>query len=191
MILAVKPRQRGSGTVLAMAGLVVVLAALGGLVFWAGSDAAQRGEEGALAPLAFGLPIATPAALALLGWSERPWLLIAAGLSLLPMTILSFSYLFVLLFLPACTFFVVAITRPRLPVHARAQPLAALLCVGFVLAAVVNLLGGGEERTVTTGTATWSGQVMPARSALTTIAFVVAALTIAWLAPKDRAARDA
>jgi hypothetical protein len=179
------------GTLLAMSGVVVALAALGGLVFWAGSDAAQRGEEGVLAPLAFGLLIATPAALALLGWRERPWLLIAAGVALLPMTILSFSYLFVLLFVPACTFFVLAITRPRLPVHARAQPLAALLCAGFVLAAVVNLLGGGEERTVTTGTGSWSGQVMPVRSALTTIAFVVASLAIAWLAPKDRAVRDA
>jgi hypothetical protein len=187
-----------------MVGVVITLAVLGGLVFWAGSEPHQRGEEGLLAPLAFALPIAAPAALALLGWRERPWLLVAAGLSLVPMTMLSFSYVFVLLLIPACTFFGVAIGRPRLPVHARAQPLAALLCAGFVLAAVANLLVGGEERTVTSGwavrttsgagsigTSTWTGEVMTARSALTTIAFIVAAIAIAALAPKDRVARDA
>ncbi len=171
---------------LAAVGVVSTMAIVGGLVYWSGSDAAQRHEEGVLGPIAFALPVAAPAALAFLGWRERPWVLLAAGFTLVPMTMLSFSYLFVLLFPSACVCFGVAITRPRLPVHAGAQPLAALLCVLFVLGAVVNLFASGEERTVTTGTSTWIGEVVTIQGALTTIGFVVAAVAIGALAPKDR-----
>jgi hypothetical protein len=137
-------------------------------------------------PVAFALPVAAPAVLAFLGWRERPWVLVAAGLALVPMTMLSFSYLFVPLLPAACVCFGVAIARPRLAVHPRGQPLAALLCVAFVLGAVGNLLASGEERTITTATSTWTGEVVPLHGALTTIAFVVAATAIGALAPKDR-----
>jgi hypothetical protein len=62
--------------------------------------------------------------------------------------------------------------------------------VTFVLGAVVNLLASGEERTVTYGTATWSGEIVTVQGALTTIAFVVAALAIGAFAPKDRCAPE-
>jgi hypothetical protein len=185
MITRVRTRD-GQGAVAAMAVLVLALAAATGVVVWFGASAAERAETGVLAPVAFASVIATPAVLALMGGAERPWLLVCAGLALLPMVPLSFSFMFAPLLVPAGVFFGVAVARPRLPVHGRAQPIAAALSLVFVVAAIANLVGGGEERTVTTATASWSGQIMTARASLTTIAFVVAAVAIGALAPRDR-----
>ena len=187
-----------------MVGVVITLAVLGGLVFWAGANRTSGEKKVSWLRSRSRLPIAAPAALALLGWRERPWLLVAAGLSLVPMTMLSFSYVFVLLLIPACTFFGVAIGRPRLPVHARAQPLAAFAVRGLrarrrrepargrrgahghLRVGRSNDVGCRLDRHLDV-----DGEVMTARSALTTIAFLVAAIAIGALAPKDRVARDA
>ncbi len=176
----------GTGLVAAMAVVVLTLAVVTGVVVWFASSPAQRLEAGVLPPVAFGLVIATPAVLAMIGWAERPWLLAAAGLALLPMVPLSFSLMFVPLLIPAGVFFGVAVARPRLPVRERSQPVAGGLAVLFVVAAIAHLIGGREEHTFTTATSTWTGQVMTVHGALTTIGFIVAALAIGALAPKDR-----
>ena len=89
------------------------MAVTGGLIHHYGTYRPERAATGDWGSVVFPLIVATPAVLALLGLQHRPWLLATAGLLLLPMCFLSFSFLFFPLLIPAILFLTDAITRPR------------------------------------------------------------------------------
>jgi cytochrome bd-type quinol oxidase subunit 2 len=181
-------RDPGRGAVLGGVAIVVTMAVLGGLIIAAGSDEPEHAAAGAWPALAIACLIATPGVFALLGLRGRPWLLTAAGFVLFPMCFLSFSVLFLPLVVPAVIFLTVAIVRPRKRPRPWAQCLAAVLSLVFVVAALVSLFA--HEDPVEWHTATESGSasdVITMQEALTSLGFVVAAITVAALAPRDGA----
>ena len=109
------------------------------------------------------------------------------------MCFLSFSFLFFPLVVPAILFLTDAITRPRSEPRPRAQCPAAFLSAGFVIAAILSLWA--HQDPVTWHTATQSGgvsDVITMQEALTSIGFLVAAIAVAALAPRDgQRTRDA
>ena len=180
-------REIGRGAVLAGVVVNVTLAVIGGLLFNAGSSSSA--ESGPLPALAVAYLIATPSFFALLGLRGRPWLLSVAGLLLVPMCFLSFSFLFFPLLVPAVLFLAVAIVRPRPRPRSWVQCGAAVLSAAFVVAAFLSLLAHRDP--VAWHTATQSGSasdVITVQEALTSLGFVVAALAVAALAPRDGAA---
>ena len=173
--------------------IVLAMAVIGGLIHYFGTYAPERTAAGDWGSLAFPLILATPAVLALLGLQHRPWFLATTGLLLLPMCFLSFSFLFFPLVVPAILFLTDAITRPRSEPRPRAQCPAAFLSAGFVIAAILSLWA--HQDPVTWHTATQSGgvsDVITMQEALTSIGFLVAAIAVAALAPRDgQRTRDA
>ncbi len=173
-------------------GIVTTFAMLGGLIRLAGTSSPERSAAGDWGTLALFLVILAPAALALIGMDERPWLLVAAGLLLLPMCFLSFSFLFFPLVVPAVLFLTDAIARPRRDPHPLAQCGGALLSALFVIAAVLSLFA--HQDPVSWSTATQSGStsdVITVQEALTSIGFLVAAVAVAALTPRDGTPRRA
>jgi hypothetical protein len=185
-------RATGHRRVLIGVGVVTTFGLLAGLVRTAGTSAPERSAAGDWGTLALVLVMLAPAALALIGMDERPWLLVAAGLLLLPMCFLSFSFLFFPLLVPAVLFLTDAIVRPRLEPHPLAQCAGAILSAVLVIAAVVSLFA--HQDPVRWSTATQSGStsdVITVQEALTSIGFLVAALAVAALTPRDGTPRRA
>lgn len=167
-------------------GIVTTFALLGGLIRLAGTSSPERSAAGDWGTLALFLVILAPAALALIGMGERPWLVVAAGLLLVPMCFLSFSFLFFPLVVPAVLFLTDAIARPRREPRHLAQCGGALLSALFVVAAVLSLFA--HQDPVSWSTATQSGStsdVITVQEALTSIGFFVAALAVAAFTPRD------
>jgi hypothetical protein len=166
--------------------IVVTMALIGGLVRTAGTTAAERDVAGDAGTLAFVAVIATPAILAVVGLRRRPWVLVAAGVLLLPLCFLSFSFLFFPLLVPAVLFLADAATRPRAEPRSFVQCLGALLSGLFVVAAVLSLFAHPDP--VSWHTATSSGyasDVVTTREAVTALGFLSAAIAIAALTPAD------
>jgi hypothetical protein len=177
----------GRGAVLGGVAVNVTLAVVGGLLVNSGSESSV--ESGLLPALAIACVIATPSFLALLGLLGRPWLLTVSGLLLVPMCFLSFSFLFFPLLVPAVLFLAVAIVRPRARPRSWVQCSAAVLSAAFVVAAFLSLFA--HQDPVAWHTATQSGSasdVITTEEALTSLGFVLAALAVAALAPRDGAA---
>ncbi len=173
-------------------GIVTTFAMLGGLIRIADTSSPERSAAGEWGTLALFLVILAPAALAIIGMDERPWLLVAAGVLLVPMCFLSFSFLFFPLVVPAVLFLTDAIVRPRRTPHPLAQCGGALLSALFVIAAVLSLFA--HQDPVSWSTATQSGStsdVITVQEALTSIAFLVAAVAVAALTPRDGTPRRA
>ena len=103
------------------------------------------------------------------------------------MCFLSFSFLFFPLVVPAVLFLSDAIVRPwRDPQRHLVQCGGALLSGLFVIAAVVSLFA--HQDPVSWSTATQSGttsDVITMSEALTVIGFLVAAVAVAALTPRD------
>ena len=162
----------------------VAMAALGGLVFNTGSASGEA--SGPLPALAIACVIATPGFLAVLGLLRRPWLLSTAGLLLFPMCLLSFSFLFFPLLIPAILFTSVAIVRPRPCPRSWLQCIAAALSVVFTIAALLSLIAHRDPIERRTRTESFStSDVITAQEALTSLGFVVAAIAVAALVPRD------
>jgi hypothetical protein len=171
-------------------GIVTTFALLGGLIRLAGTSSPERSAAGDWGTLALILVILAPAALALIGMDDRPWFLVLAGLLLLPMCFLSFSFLFFPLVVPAVLFLTDAVVRPRRDPHPLAQCGGALLSALFVIAAVLSLFAHRDP--VSWSTATQSGStsdVITIQEALTSIGFLVAAVAVAALTPRDGTTR--
>jgi hypothetical protein len=178
----------GRSRVLVGVVIVVVMALVGGLVRTAGASVPERDFTGDWGTVAFVFVIATPAILALVGTQRRPWVLVAAGVVLVPLCFLSFSFLFFPLIVPAVLFRVDATTRPRAEPRSFVQCLGAVLSVLFVVAAVLSLFAHADP--VTWHTATSSGSasdVITTREAVTSLAFLAAAVAVASLTPPDGA----
>jgi hypothetical protein len=176
----------GRGRVAVGVGVVLVMAAVGGLVRAAGTSTPERDIAGDWGTVALALVVAAPAALALMGIRRRPWLLVAAGVLLVPLCFLSFSFLFFPLLVPAALFLGEAGARPRPQPHHAAQCVGALLSALFVVAAVVSLFG--HQDPVSWSTARSSGSasdVITMREALTAYGFLAAASAVAALTPPD------
>lgn len=179
-------REVGHGCLVVGVGIVLTLALVGGLVRTAGTSGPERSVAGDWGTLAFALVIVAPAVLALIGMQQRPWLLVAAGLLLLPMCFLSFSFLFFPLVVPAVLFLSDAIVRPRRGRRPPSQCLGAVLSAVFVVAAVLSLFA--HQDPVSWSTATQSGttsDVITIQEALTSIGFFVAAIAVAAFTPRD------
>jgi hypothetical protein len=179
-------RRLGHGGAVVGIGIVLGMAALGGLIHYYGTYPPERAAAGDWGSVAFPLILATPAVLALLGLQHRPWLLATTGLLLLPMCFLSFSFLFFPLLIPAILFLNDAITRPRSEPRPRAQCPAAFVSAGFVIAAVLSLWA--HQDPLTWHTATQSGSVsdvITKQETLTSLGFLVVAVAVAALAPHD------
>jgi hypothetical protein len=185
-------RDVGDGRLVVGVAIVLTLALMGGLVRTAGTSGPERSVAGDWGTLALVLVIVAPAVLALIGMQQRPWLLVAAGLLLLPMCFLSFSFLFFPLVVPAVLFLSDAIVRPRRDPHPLGQCLGAILSAVFVVAAVLSLFA--HQDPVSWSTATQSGSisdVITVQEALTSIGFLVAAIAVAALTPADGTPRRA
>jgi hypothetical protein len=179
-------REVGYGRLVVGVGIVLTLALVGGLVRTAGTSGPERSVAGDWGSLALALVILAPAVLALVGMQQRPWLLVVAGLLLLPMCFLSFSFLFFPLVVPAVLFLSDAIVRPRRDPRHLAQCGGALLSGLFVIAAGLSLFA--HQDPVSWTTATQSGttsDVITMSEALTAIGFLVAAVAVAALTPRD------
>jgi hypothetical protein len=167
-------------------GIVLTMATIGAVVRTSATPSPERAVAGDWGSVAFVLVLAIPAVLALVGSHDRPWLLVAAGVVLVPMCFLSFSFLFFPLIVPSVLFLSDAITRPRPAPRRIAQCIGAVLSVVFVVAAVVSLFAHTDP--VSWSTATQSGtasDVITRSEALTSIGFLVAAVAIAALTPRD------
>ena len=179
------PASVGHGGVFVGIGIVVTFSMVAGLLRSFATDVPARAAED-WSWLAFALVVATPAVLALVGLQHRPWFLVAAGIVLLPMCFLSFTFLFFPLFISALLFMSDAIARPRPMPRPRAQCVAASLSVLFVVAAFLSLFARADP--VTWHTATASGgvsDVITLQEALTSLGFLIAAVAVAVLAPAD------
>jgi len=111
-----------------------------------------------------------------------------AGLLLVPMCLLSFSFLFFPLLVPAVLFLAVAIVRPRARPRSWVQCSAAVLSAAFVVVAFLSLFAHRDpvERNLRNQSVSAS-DVVTTEEALTSLGFVVAALAVAALAPRDGA----
>ena len=182
----VSERKLGHGGAAVGIGIVLAMAVTGGLIHHYGTYPPERAATGDWGSVVFPLIVATPAVLALLGLQHRPWLLATAGLLLLPMCFLSFSFLFFPLLIPAILFLTDAITRPRNEPRRRAQCAAAFVSAGFVIAAVLSLWA--HQDPLVWRTASQSGSVsdvITMHEALTSLGFLGAAVAVAALAPHD------
>ena len=123
-----------------------------------------------------------------MGLLERPWLLAVAGLLLFPMCLLSFSFLFFPLLVPAILFLSVALAQPRPRPRSWVQCLVALLSVVFAVAALLSLFAHHDPvaQYASSGTSvTTTDDVITVPDALTSLGFFVAAMSVAALAPRD------
>jgi hypothetical protein len=171
-------------------GIVLTMATIAGLLRASGTPSPERAVAGDWGTIAFALVVATPAVLALVGSHDRPWLLAAAAVLLVPMCFLSFSFLFFPLIVPSVLFLSDAITRPRPEPRRVAQCTGAVLSALFVIAAVLSLFAHTDA--VSWSTATQSGtasDVITSTEALTAVGFLVAAVAIAALTPPDGSPR--
>jgi hypothetical protein len=169
-------------------GIVLAMAVVGGIVRTAGTSAPERHVAGDWGTAAFVLVVATPAVLALVGLRRRPWLLAAAGVVLVPLCFLSFSFLFFPLLVPAALFLGDAVSRPRSEPRSIAQCIGAVLSVLFVVAAVLSLFAHNDAVSWSTATSSgYASDVITAREAITSFGFLAAAIAIASLTPPDGA----
>jgi hypothetical protein len=179
----------GQRAVFVGVGISFTMALLGGLIFSQRDEPSSPINGGAWATVALAMLIAAPGLLALLGNDRRPWVLGAAGLILLPMCFLSFSFLFFPLLVPAAMFFTVAVSRPRDRPRPWAQSIAAIVAVVFVVAAAVSLWAHQDAVTSTSSTSSTgsssASDVITRQEALTALGFLVAAFVVAALAPRD------
>jgi hypothetical protein len=137
--------------------------------------------EGALAACSFGAPFAAVALLAVVGTrGRRPWLLVAAGVALYPMSFISFAGVALPLLVPAGVFVWhgVSATRPW-PVAGFAA--GAVAALGTVAALVVLLVhpdpaswytatGGGSTSDVITTTEAVASLAVLAGAVVTSVA---------------------
>jgi hypothetical protein len=169
-----------------VAAAVVLLAGAAAVVAVreAGSGPADAAASGLVGSIALGGTVAVPALLALLGNRARDWVLVAAGLMLLGPA--SLSVAIVIAFVPALALAGIGIARLSLGRGTPgAQPIAAGLCVVFVVAAIVSLFAHQDPASWTTATESGStSDVVTMAEALTAIGFLTASLAIGWLAPR-------
>jgi hypothetical protein len=183
--MVVPARELGKRAVMVGVAVDLTLAVLGGMIHEL-ADPLERSASGVWGSVAFAAVVAAPGLLALLGLQGRPWLLTAAGVLLLPMCFLSFSFLFFPLLVPAVIFLTVAIVRPRGRPRPWAQCAAAVLSALFVVGAIVSLFAHEDpaERNTPTSSA-FVSDVITMQEALTSLGFFVAAIAVAVLAPRD------
>lgn len=106
----------------------------------------EKGAEGAFGAAALGAIVAAPGVLAVAAARSRPVLLLPAGITLLPLSFLSFALVTLPLFMPATVFLVSYTRRTRSPVPAARTVLtAAALVTGLLLTALAILLFGRHD----------------------------------------------
>lgn len=172
----------GSDGFLLTVGVVVVLAGVVlGVVRYVGGTPVERGPEGVLGSVALAAVVAFPGALALLGVSGRPALLLPAGMVLVPLAFLSFAGVTLPLLVPA-VMLLVAYGRRSRPSSRTGPPLfiAAVVVVLF-LAAAIALFAHQDPREYSTPTVSGStSDVISVAESLTSMALLTAGLAIAW-----------
>ena len=167
--------------------VTLLMAAVAGIVHYAGSEPGERSVTGPWSALAFTVAIAAPAVVAVIGSLGRPWVLGAAGVAQLPMLWLSFSPLFFPLLVPALIFLTQGSSMARGLRRSRWQPVAATVTALFILAAPLCLIVHQDPAswsTPTGGSGSTSNVITATESALAFLC-VVAAVVTALVAPPD------
>src|SRR5262245_22568331 len=116
-----RPRRTHDPLVVAVAGLVFLLAGALAGVRYAGATPAEWGVERVLASVALGAVLAMPGILAVLARAGRPSLLTAAGAGLVPLSLVALSGVTLPLLIPAVVRLVAGARRTG-PGLARRRP---------------------------------------------------------------------
>jgi hypothetical protein len=185
---SVAEAEDGQSVVAVIVGVAITMAMAGvaGLVYDMGSDAGERSVAGPWGSLAFTAVIAAPAVVAVIGFQARPWVLGAAGVVQIPMVLLSFSFLFIPLWIPAVIFITQATLAPPTARRSPWQPLAAAAGALFLVASPLCLFV--HQDPVSWSTANGSGSssdVVTATEAALALACIAAAALVALAAPRD------
>jgi hypothetical protein len=170
-------------------GVVITMAMAGvaGVVFELGTEPGERSVAGPWGSLAFTAVIAAPAVVAVIGFQKRPWVLGAAGVVQIPMAFLSFSFLFVPLWIPAVLFITQATLAPPSTNRSRWQPIAAAASLLFLFAAPWCLIVHQDPAswTMPNGGSGYSSNIITAAESALACVCIAAAIVAAVLAPPD------
>jgi hypothetical protein len=175
-------RSPGDRAVLATAAVALLLAAVLGAVFFAGAGPAESGAERALGAIAIAAIVGAPGGLALLARWDRSSLLVVAGVTLVPLSLLSFSGATLPLLVPAVLLVRAGVRRSR-SWSTPCAPAALTTLVVLVLeaTAVVALLAHQDPRTWGDGHGGGStSNVVTVAESLVALHLVALALLTAW-----------
>jgi len=178
-----RPRHPRDPLVVAVAGLVFLLAGALAGVRYIGATPAEWGVERVLASVALGAVLAMPGILAVLARAGRPSLLTAAGAGLVPLSLVALSGVTLPLLIPAVLLLVAGSRRPG-PAGTRPcapAPVTTLVVIVLAVVAVLALFAHADPRT-------WGGpssggstsDVVTVTEALGALGLVGVALAAAW-----------
>jgi len=160
------------------AGVVIAAGVALGLVRYFGGVPPERGGEGALGGTAFAAPFVAAGVLALAGRADRPWLLTAAGIALVPMSFVSFAGVALPLLVPAGIFLAHSARAPG-----RWEPGAVALAlagaVGIVAALVLLFVHEDPASWVTATGGGSTSDIVTARESLRSLALLALVLELA------------
>ena len=174
----------GSRTFVTAVGVLVVAAGAGlGTLRFVGEAPALRGLEAAAGALALGTVLAVPGVLALLGVGDRPALLLAAGILLVPLSFVSFAGVTLPLLIPAV---MLLVAYGRRSTGHGAYPGQAAVCVlvvvVLVVAAFLVLVVHDDPRHYSTPTGGGStSDVVTLAEASASLALSASAIAAGWL----------
>jgi hypothetical protein len=161
---------------------VLALAAVIGVTRFAGGTPVERGVEGALGAFALAAVLSGPGALALLARRDRPALLLAAGLLLVPLSMVSMAGVTLPLLIPAFVFLMAYVrVRPVAPSPRLPAEVVTAAVIGLVVIALLALLVHQDPRSYTTSIGGGStSDVITVAEAFASLALVAAALAAGW-----------
>jgi hypothetical protein len=184
-------RRRGDLMLSVIGGLLAAIGLLLGVVVAAGNQEFQSGLETVLVALGWAALFGAPGMLVLLGLRDRPSLLLAVGVILVPLSLLSFAGVLLPLLIPAVLLIVAygrrapASPQPRVPAGITAAIVVALL-VGSAMALFVHQ-DPREYETPTYSEGT--SDVVTGVEGLVMIGLAAAAVMVAWVFSAPRGPR--
>lgn len=162
--------------------LALLIAAALGAVFSAGAGPAETGAERALGALAIAAILGAPGVLALLARRGRPPLLVVGGITLVPLSLLSFAGATLPLLVPAVLLVRAGTRRSRAgPIPCAPASLTTLLVLVLDATALVALLAHQDPRTWGDGHGGGStSDVVTVAESLVALGLVALAVLSAW-----------